>query len=122
MLECVVGTCIEEIFLSAADSEREKTKERIRECVGDERKISWSWDDKIRRVGSWKIRSDMSGGGGRLGVSGIGRGFCEGVFLRGMRRGSPFWSFGLLGVSFELVPATEGMSKMSYADSYLSTE
>lgn len=31
MLECVVGTWIEEIFLSAADSERAKTKERIRE-------------------------------------------------------------------------------------------
>lgn len=76
----------------------------------------------MRLVGSWKIRSDMSGGGGRLGVSGIGRGFCEGAFLRGMRRGSPFWSLRLIGVSFELVPVTEGMSKMSGADSYLSTE
>lgn len=39
---CVVGTSTEEIFLSAADSEREKTKERMREYVGDERKMSWS--------------------------------------------------------------------------------
>ncbi len=90
MLECVLGTLIEEIFLYAADSEREKTKERIREYVGDERKISWSWQDKMRRVGSWKIRVIMSGGGGRLGVSGTGRGFSEGAFLRGTRRGSLF--------------------------------
>ena len=38
----VVGTSTEEIFLSDADSEREKTKERMSEYVGDERKISWS--------------------------------------------------------------------------------
>ncbi len=72
MLECVLGKSIEEIFLCAADSEREETKERIREYVGDERKTSWSWQDKMRRVGSWKIRIVMSGGGGRFGVSGTG--------------------------------------------------
>lgn len=65
----------------------------------------------------------MSGGGGRLGVSGIGRGFCErgeGAFLRGMRRGSPFWPFGVIGVRFEYEPVTEGMLDMSCADSYRS--
>ena len=90
VLEWMVETWIEEIFLSAADSEREKTKERMREYVGEERKISWSWEDKIRRVGFWKIRLERFGGGGSFGVSGIGRGFCEGAFLRGMRRGSLF--------------------------------
>lgn len=90
MLACVVGTWIEDILLSAADSEREKMKERMREYVGDERKISWSWEDKMRRVGFWKIRLDTSDGGGRLGVCGNGRGFCEGAFLRGMSRGSLF--------------------------------
>ena len=90
VLECVVETWIEEIFLSAADSDREKMKERMREYVGDERKISWSWEDKIRRVGFWKTRLETFGGGGSFGVSGIGRRFCEGAFLRGMRRGSLF--------------------------------
>ena len=86
----VVETWIGVIFLSAADSEREKIKERIREYVGEERKMSWSWEDKMRRVGFWKIRLDMSGGGGRIGVSGTGRAFWEGPFLRGMRGGSLF--------------------------------
>lgn len=40
VLELVVETLAEEIFLSATDSEREKMKERMREYVGDERKIS----------------------------------------------------------------------------------
>ena len=88
VLECVVETSIEEIFLSATDSERENTKERMREYVGDERKISWSWEDKIRRVGFWKTRLERFGGGGSFGVSGMGRGFFAGAFLRGMRRGS----------------------------------
>ena len=41
-------------------------------------------------MGSWKIRIDVSGGGGKFGVSGTGRAFCEGAFLRGVRRGSLF--------------------------------
>lgn len=40
MLGCGVQTSTEDTFLSAADSEREKTKEIMREYVGDERKIS----------------------------------------------------------------------------------
>lgn len=52
IIGCAEARAIEEIFLSAAESEREKTKERMREWVGDERKMSWSRDDKIRRVGS----------------------------------------------------------------------
>ena len=40
MLGCVFRISIEEIFLSATDSEREKAKERIREYVGDERNKS----------------------------------------------------------------------------------
>ena len=51
MLGCVVETGIEDIFLSAADSERENMKERMREYVRDAMKISWSWEDKMRRVG-----------------------------------------------------------------------
>ena len=43
--------------------------------MGDERKTSWSRDDKIRRVGSWKIRIVVSGGFGKFGVSGTGRAF-----------------------------------------------
>ena len=115
MLGCVVGTSTEEIFLSVADSEREKTKERMREYVGDERKIPWSWEDKIRRVGSWKIRMDESGGGGRFGVPGTGRAFCEGAFLRGMRRGSFLWPSVLIGLGTCSVPIVEGMSKLFFA-------
>ena len=37
---CMFRTSIEESFLSATDSEREKANERIRRYVGDERKIS----------------------------------------------------------------------------------
>ncbi len=76
----------------------------------DERKISWSRDDKIRRVGSRKIRIDVSGGCGRVGVSGTGRAFCGGAFLRGVRRGSLFWPFGLLVIG---VSVAEGMFKMN---------
>lgn len=43
----------------------------------------------MRRVGLEKVIVDVSGGGGRVDVSGSGRGFCGGddFFLRGTRRG-----------------------------------
>lgn len=43
----------------------------------------------MRRVGLEKVIVDLSGGGSRVGVSGVGTGFCggEGFFLRGTRRG-----------------------------------
>ncbi len=37
---CAEERSMEEIFVSAAESEREKTKDRIRVYVGDERKRS----------------------------------------------------------------------------------
>jgi hypothetical protein len=69
------GRGMEEIFLLAAASDREKTKDRTREYVGEVRKSSWSCEDMIRRVGAKKPEADRVGGGGNGGVSGIGRGF-----------------------------------------------
>ena len=43
--------------------------------MGDARKRSWSREDKIRRVGTMKLRVEGFGGGGSMGVSGMGRGF-----------------------------------------------
>jgi len=86
---CTEDRLTEEIFLSTADFEREKTKDRMSVYVGDERKRSWSEGWIIRRVGFVEVRVDGSGGTGRVGVSGTGRGFRgEAFFLRGMRRGS----------------------------------
>ncbi len=43
----------------------------------------------MRRVGLAQVIVDGSGGGGSVGVSGTGTGFCSGIdfFLRGIRRG-----------------------------------
>ena len=80
---------MDDIFLSVADSEREKTKERISEWVGEETNSSWSCGLSIRRVGVVKTNADVSGGRGRGVVSGAGRGFWDGaLFFRGIRRGS----------------------------------
>lgn len=68
----------EEIFLPAAASDSEKTKERIREWVDEAWKSSWSCGDRMRRVGFVNSRLEAWSGGGNGGVSGIGRGFCEG--------------------------------------------
>lgn len=101
------GRGMEDIFLFAADSEREKTKERISEQVGEERKSSWSRGDKMRREGSVNASADASGGVDNVGVSGIGRGFCGGDdFLRGTRRGRLLSRSGLSG---DLSSACEGV-------------
>lgn len=79
---------MEDIFLSAADFEREKTNESIREYVGEERKTSRSDGRTTRRDGFTKEIVTGSGTGGSEGVSGTGSGFCGACFfLRGTRRG-----------------------------------
>lgn len=56
--------------------------------MGDAWNNSWSCDDKIRRVGSVKLRVDRSGGEGNGGVSGTGTGLFGGSRLvRGVRCG-----------------------------------
>lgn len=65
--------------------------------MGDARKSSWSFSDRIRRSGSENLRVETSGGGANLGVSGTGRGFCGGGgFLRGTRVGIAFLGVELL--------------------------
>lgn len=65
--------------------------------MGDARKSSWSFSDRIRRSGSENLRLERSGGGANVGVSGTGRGFCgEGGFLRGTRVGIAFLGAELL--------------------------
>jgi hypothetical protein len=89
MMEDSDGRGMEEIFLLVAASEREKTKDRTREYVGEARKSSWSCGDRIRRVGATKWEVGGAGGGGNGGVSGIGRGFgrleieCLALGIRG---------------------------------------
>jgi len=63
---------IEEIGLSWTESESPKTKARRREYVDEERKMSWSFLERILRVGTWKWTSSSDGGGGRDGVAGAG--------------------------------------------------
>lgn len=77
--------------VSATDSESPKTQARMRSYVGEERKISWSSLDRIRRVGCLKD-AGASGGAGRAGVSGRGVGF-SGAARR--RRGSSLGSLSL---------------------------
>lgn len=49
--------------------------------MGDERNKSWSLRDRILLEGTWNVRVDNSGGGGRAGVSGVGTG-AEGAARR----------------------------------------
>ena len=65
--------------------------------MGDARKSSWSFSDRIRRSGSENLRVERSGGGAKVGVSGTGRGFCGGGgFLRGTKVGIAFLGAELL--------------------------
>lgn len=73
--------------MSMTESVRPKTKARRSLQVGDARKISWSLGERIRRVGFLKVIVERSGGEGRFGVSGTGRGFEEGA---DRRRGCSF--------------------------------
>ncbi|KAK5624654.1 hypothetical protein RRF57_000370 [Xylaria bambusicola] len=70
MLHCSSLTA--EMGVSPTASERPNMKETIRLYDGDERNSSWSLFDKMRRLGTWKERVEVSGGEGRDGVSGSG--------------------------------------------------
>lgn len=85
------------VLATASDSV--KTKERMRVCVGDELKVSWSAFERMRREGVWKVCDSMAAGeersgpegGGSAGVSGYGSGFS----VSRRRRGSNFGRRGL---------------------------
>lgn len=63
----------------------------------------------MRRLGWVKMRVDASGGGCRGGVSGMGRVFWGGPFLRGTRRGSFLRRSGI-GVGTECAAIAEGIT------------
>src|SRR3569833_599302 len=62
----------DEMVLSTTASERVKIHAWISSYVGDERNSSWSFLERILRVGTWKDSVEGSGGGGRAGVCGTG--------------------------------------------------
>lgn len=78
-----------ETGVSTTESVRPKTKASSNLYVGELRKRSWSFGESIRLVGFWNFRVESSGGGGRFGVSGTGKGFAGGA---GRRRGVSFGS------------------------------
>lgn len=83
----------EERGKSWTDSDKVNTKDWMRLQVVEERNNSWSLGERILREGVWNDKADgVSGGGGRAGVSGRGRGLEAGVRRR---RGSSFgiWAF-----------------------------
>lgn len=79
-----------EMGMSRTESEMPNTKARMRVYVGEERKTSWSFGERIRRVGCVKEMLSSDGGGGSGGVSGGGSEGGAGAFclVRGTRRGS----------------------------------
>lgn len=68
--------------------------------VDEDKKISWSFFDKILRDGVLKVQSEVSGGVGKAGVSGMGVGLevAERRF-RGSSFGSRSLRFGIDDVS-----------------------
>ena len=75
--------------MSVTASERPNTHARISLYVGDERNSSWSFFERIRLDGIWKVSEFVSGGGGSSGVSGRGVGFVRSLGrLRGSSLGS----------------------------------
>lgn len=87
---CWIWELMVDIGTSRTESVMEKMKEVMRVYVGEARKSSWSFGERIRRVGCWKVM--LGGTGGNEGVSGaglVGRG-VELVFRRGVSFGSFF--------------------------------
>jgi len=79
--------------VSDTDSERVKTNETMRSLVGEERNRSWSFFERILRLGVVNVvLSEEDDGGGNGGVS--GGGFAGGSVClearRGVRRGNCF--------------------------------
>lgn len=91
--------------------------------MGDERKVSWSCGDRIRLVGFLKSRVERSGGEGRFGVSGTGRGLERGACRRrGCSFGKRSFRFGIpvASLSFSMVgdSVAEGiLALMLFGDS-----
>lgn len=91
--------------------------------MGDERKVSWSCGDRIRLVGFLKSRVERSGGEGRFGVSGMGRGLEGGACRRrGCSFGKRSFRFGIpaASLSFSMVgdSVVEGiLALMLFGDS-----
>jgi len=78
------------IEVSTTDSERVKTKDATRSLVGEERKRSWSFLERILRLGVVNAMLSVAGGAGKGGVSGggfAGASVCLEA-RRGVRRGS----------------------------------
>ena len=112
---------IAETGVSTTESVRLKTKARRSLYVGDERKVSWSCGDRIRLVGFLKSRVERSGGEGRFGVSGTGRGLEGGACRRrGCSFGKRSFRFGIpaAALSFSMVgdSAVEGILALMLFD------
>ncbi len=70
-----------------------KTKARMSEYVGEERKSSWSRGERIRRIGMLNCTLSSAGGSGNEGVSGAGSEGTDDEDLRwrGTSLGSSRW-------------------------------
>ena len=99
-----------ELGVSTTDSARAKTQAVMSLYVEDERKMSWSFFDKIRREGVLNVQLEVSGGVGRAGVSGMG------VGLEGPERRFRGSSFGSRSLRFGIDDAVGSTAPCGDAD------
>jgi hypothetical protein len=92
-----------ELGVSTMDSANPKTQAVMSLHVGEERKMSWSFLDRILREGVLNVQlEEVSGGVGRAGVSGMG------VGLEGPERRFRGSSFGSRSLRFGIDDAAPG--------------